>query len=289
MDSYSQLIERIANSSGIDVGEIDRRVEAKRAKLSGLISREGAAQIIAAELGISFENQRMKIGELNEGMKRARVVGKITKIFPVRSFEKNGRSGNIGSFQLGDDTSNVRVVLWDTNHIDLLSGLSEGDVVEIGNGSVRNGEVHLSAFGELKKSSEKIENVKENREMNYCNLKDAKVGGMKVRATVVQLFDPKYFDGKNGEKRALVNVVLDDGTETIRGVMGMEQLKSFGLSEEEILDSAAFALKKDNILGEECDFMGNCRINSYFNKMELSVSSVGKVDPEKLLVELESA
>ena len=51
---YEDLVDLICEKSGLSREEIERRIEAKRAKLSGLISKEGAAQIIASELGIDF-------------------------------------------------------------------------------------------------------------------------------------------------------------------------------------------------------------------------------------------
>ena len=48
------LIDIISKKSGISKKEIERKIEAKRTRLSGLISKDGAAQIIAAELGIKF-------------------------------------------------------------------------------------------------------------------------------------------------------------------------------------------------------------------------------------------
>jgi hypothetical protein len=68
--NYEKMVERIAKSSGLGVDEIRRKIEAKRAKLSGLISLEGAAQVIAAELGINFENEKVKIDELMPGMRK---------------------------------------------------------------------------------------------------------------------------------------------------------------------------------------------------------------------------
>ena len=50
MDNYEKLLDRISRSSGLAKEEIEKKVEAKKAKLSGLISKEGAAQIVAAEL-----------------------------------------------------------------------------------------------------------------------------------------------------------------------------------------------------------------------------------------------
>ena len=110
MQNYDLLIERIAKSAKLEKEEIERRVEAKKAKLSGLISKEGAAQIIAAELGISFEDQDLKISELMPGMKRVNVIGKIITLFPVREYSKNGREGKVANFVIADETGNTRVV-----------------------------------------------------------------------------------------------------------------------------------------------------------------------------------
>ncbi len=292
MDNYDKLVDRICRSAEVERDEIDRRVEAKRAKLSGLISKEGAAQIIAAELGISFENEKLKISELMQGMKRANVVGQITRIFPIREYNKNGKEGKIGSFLLGDETSNVRVVLWDVNHISLIEKgeLKEGDTIELANGAVRNGEVHLSSFSDIKKSSEKVSNVKKDRELVEGILVDARPGlNMKIRAVVVQVFEPRHFESKNdGKKGVLLNLVLDDGTETIRAVMFGENIKKLGLTDEELSSLEKFQGKKDSILGEEKFFSGNFRTNTYFNNLEMSIDAIEEVDPEKLVKELEA-
>ena len=120
MDNYQKLVERIAQSQKITVEEIDRKVEAKRAKLSGLVSKEGAAQIVAAELGINFDQERMKIRELVHGMRKANVLGKVLQIFPIREYSKNGKSGKVANLRIADDTGNAKTVLWDTNHISLI-------------------------------------------------------------------------------------------------------------------------------------------------------------------------
>ena len=52
--NYERILEKIAKAAGLERAEIETRIEAKRQKLSGLISKEGAAQVVASELGISF-------------------------------------------------------------------------------------------------------------------------------------------------------------------------------------------------------------------------------------------
>ena len=120
MDNYQQLVERISALSKVPKEEIERKVEAKRAKLSGLVSKEGAAQIVAAEMGVNFEKEKLKISELAQGMKKANVVGKVVEVFPIRTYNKNGKEGKVGKLLLADDSANAQVVFWYTNHIALL-------------------------------------------------------------------------------------------------------------------------------------------------------------------------
>src|SRR3989344_4611338 len=112
--NYEKVLEKIARASGLSKEEIGEKVKAKRAKLSELISYEGAAQIVAAELGINFENEKLKINELLPGMRKVNVVGKIIDLFPVRTFKsKKGEESKVVNFVLADDTSNMKIVLDD--------------------------------------------------------------------------------------------------------------------------------------------------------------------------------
>lgn len=309
MDNYTQLIGKIAGHAKLSVDEIERKVEAKRAKLSGLVSKEGAAQIVAAELGINFEKEKMKIAELVQGMKRANVVGKVLNIAPVRSYSKNGKEGKVANLVVADDSANVKTVLWDTHHIELIEQkkINIGDVVEISNGNIRNGELHISSFGDVRVSNEKLDNVITQNPVVVRKLKDAKAGDrFKVRAFIVQSFEPRYFEvcpeckkkavdgecavhGKvNAEKRALLNVVIDDGSECMRSVLFGETIKLLGLSQEEIFDHDKFNAGKMRILGEEKLFSGNMRSNTLYNTTEFNIESVENVVPEELIKELEA-
>jgi len=307
MDNYEKLIERISNSADITTEEIGRRVEAKRAKLSGLISKEGAAQIVAAELGINFDSEKLKISEIVDGMKKVNTLGKIIKLNPIREFNKNGREGKVASFLLADETSNVRTILWDTNHIALIEQgkLKEGSVIEISNGAIRNSELHLSSFAEIKESKEKLSNVVEQISIKEKKLKDVKVGeNVKTRAIIVQTFEPRFFEvhpetGRKltpediekkvkPQKRALLNIVLDDGTETIRSVLFGQQINALGLNDTQIFSIEEFNKIKMSLLGEEKFFSGQIRLNSFSNTSELTIQNIEPVSPELLIKELEA-
>jgi len=309
MDNYIKLIERIAKAASLSVEEIDRKVEAKRAKLSGLISKEGAAQIIAAELGVNLEKEKLKIGELNQGMKRVHVVGKVMQVFPVRSYNKNGREGKVASLLLADETSNIRVVFWDLNHIKLIEDgtIKVGQTLELSNGVVRNGELHLSSFADVKLSNEEMEEIFAGNPGKAQKLKDAKVGQrIQTRAFIVQAFEPRYFEvcpecGKKvldsqclvhgtvePQRRAVLTLLIDDGTDTLRVAVFGEQINSLGITNEDLFNPEIFQEKKNSILGEEKIFLGVIRTNNFLNALEMSVESIEGVNIEQVIKDLES-
>ena len=242
-------------------------------------------------------------------MRRANVIGKILNISPVREYNKNGREGKVCNVTIADESSNTKAVLWDLHHIDLVQKgkLKIGDVIELSNANVRNGELHLGSFSDIKKSKEELKNVIEERVFNTKRLNEVKAGESFVtRAVIVQVFDPRYFevcpecgkkvvDGKcvnHGEveskKRALLNIVLDDGSETIRSVLFGEQINKLGLNDGEVFSLDKFHERKQDILGEEKIFFGNIRSNQVFNTNEFNIDKIEDIDPVKLIKELES-
>ena len=304
--NYDKILEKIAKASGFSKSEIERRIEAKRAKLSGLISQEGAAQVVAAELGVNFENEKLKIEELLPGMRKVNVVGKVIKIFPVRGFktQKNGE-GKVCNLILADETSNIKVVLWDTHHIALIENeeLKENGVVEITNASMRDNEMHLGSFSGLKLSEEVIGSVQTERVSHEKSISEFKIGNSPVvRAFIVQSFEPRFFEvnketgkkiteqeksnGVESEKRALINIVIDDGTETIRTVLFHENLKELGLNDLEDLEKTIY--QREDLLGKEFIFSGNVRRNNFFNNEEFIVDGVKPVNIDEIVTKLEN-
>lgn len=307
-DNCQQLIELISKSSGVPVEEIERKIEAKQARLSWLISKEGAAQIIAAELGISFDKQMIKISQIVPGMRKINLVGKIINMFPVRDYNKNGRSGRIGSFILADDTSNIRTVLWDENHVDLIvkGQVIEGEVIEISNAAIRNGELHLTSFSEIKNSNQVLNNVITEKQVISKNILEFNINeNVVTRAFVVNIFEPRFFEvcpecrkkvseigecNEHGkivpEKRALLNFILDDGSESIRAVIFSDQIEKI-MPREELENRESFSIKKKELLGKELMVFGQVRKNRVFDNNEFIVEDIKNVDIDKLIEELE--
>ena len=147
---YEQIIEKLVSGSGLSKEEIERKIKEKMDKLSGLISKEGAAHIVANELSVRlFETGRIKVKDVLPGMRSVETAGKVISIYEVRNFVTNGREGKVGSFMMGDESGSMRVVLWG-DQADSINKLVVGSIVKIKDGYVRenmNGrkELHLNA------------------------------------------------------------------------------------------------------------------------------------------------
>jgi len=145
-----ELKEKIRQGAHLIAEELDIKIKGKINELSGLVSEEGAAHIIANEFGIVIvaENGRLKIKDVYAGMKQVEVLGKVLNVFGVREFDKEGRKGKVGNFIIGDDTGTVRVVCWH-EQAELLSQLKENDLVLIKSGYAKENnlnqkELHLN-------------------------------------------------------------------------------------------------------------------------------------------------
>ena len=93
--------------------------------------------------------------------------------------------------------------------------------------------------------------------------------------------------GETGcEKRAVMNVVIDDGTESTRAVMFHEVMQSVGITEYENVE--LLSQQRENLRGNEMVFSGNVRNNSYFNRPDFIINEAKVVNVEELLNQLEN-
>ncbi|MEK6839998.1 MAG: hypothetical protein AABX72_03585, partial [Nanoarchaeota archaeon] len=150
---FEDIVKRINEEKGIDIEEIERRVKQKLDKLSGLISKEGAAYIVANELGVdlisSMKKNGIKIAQVMPGMRNITIVGSVVKDYGIKTFQKEGRDGRVSSFLVGDESGVIRVVVWDTELINKMEAhkFSEGCTLRVSDGFIKenNGylEMHL--------------------------------------------------------------------------------------------------------------------------------------------------
>lgn len=323
-----ELKEKIRRGALLTREEVELRIKDKINELSGLISEEGAAHIIANELGVKMleEEGRLKVKNIYVGMRQVEVLGKVVNKFEVREFEREGQKRKVGNLIIGDETGTIRVVCWG-EQAELLGKIKEGDVILIKWGWAKENnfnqkELHLNEKSKVvvNPEGETMGEVKQGLSYERKKIAELKEGdnGVEIFGTVVQIFELRFFKicpecGKRvvekedgfycgehekvtpGESYVL-NLVLDDGTETIRGVFWRNQTNNLlKRTEEEISkfrdNPGLFEEIKTELLGEQFKVVGRVNHNEMFERKEFNVQLVfkGEIEEEVKRLEREKA
>ncbi|MCD6092814.1 MAG: DUF2240 family protein [Candidatus Aenigmarchaeota archaeon] len=219
MKNLNEIIDKIAERTGKDRNEILEMVKQKHRDMSNLISEEGAAYIVAKDMGIELIKKReydLKVCNVISGMQNINIVGRITRIDDVKNFKTKRKDdtgaeydfeGRVCSLHIGDDTGVIRLVLWN-DEIDSIKGLNRGDVIRISNGYVKDNfgipeirlgggkiekiEKEMPTIEEIERSAKKPEVQK--RFYSKMNIADIKQGdSASIRACLVQIFQTSMF------------------------------------------------------------------------------------------------
>ena len=305
---YNDIILKIKEATGTPEQEIESRVEEKLKQLSGLVSKEGAAHIIANEMGVKLFEQlsgRLEIKNILAGMRNVETIGRVMQVFEERTFQTENRSGRVGSFILSDQTGSIRIVMWG-DQCNNMKILSPGTLVKIAGGYVKENnnrkEVHLNDKAQLTVNPVGIE-FPEVLSGQRKYVKDLDQGDMKVEvlATIVQVFDPKFYeicpvcskrsrlkDDKfecpthgaiNPEYGYVTNCFIDDGTDNIRVVFFREQTQQLTQKDHgsillfrDNIDN--FAQIKSELLGKIVKISGKTQRNEMFDRLELVADTI---------------
>ena len=327
--TYQDILTKITTSKDLTEQDVELKVNEKLKKLSGLISKEGAAHIVANELGInlmeSIRKDGLKIAKIAPGMRGITVVGKVVKMYDVRTFTKNNKEGKVASFLIGDDTGLTRVVLWDVNHIQQVENQSikPDAIIKLQDGYVRDNqgykEIHLGNTGTIDVNPAGVTvQVVQNTQNNGGQVEATKKSISALQAgdnnvalvgTVVQVFEPRFYDScpecnkkvmndtcsdhgtVTAQSTPILNFFFDDGTSNIRTVAFRDHVTTlFGIDGNTVQamrnDLSLFDVHKQSLLGKQLQLTGRVTKNDMFDRIEFSVQTVKEADPAQLSQEL---
>ncbi|MFH1424577.1 MAG: DUF2240 family protein [archaeon] len=233
-----ELLETIMSKAGLTREEVWDKIKRKQAELSGLVSEDGAAYLVANELGIKTQNRvvenMLKVKDIMPEMRAVTLNARVKAIFPPREFTtKTGTKGKVANLEVMDNTGTTRIVLWNMSDIEKVEKkeVNAGDIVQVKNGYVRDGfkggyEVHLGSKGTLMMNPENVD------EDEFPKVEA--VGGMmkiselqpnmpvSVIGRVTHNFGINEFE-KEDKKGKVANLVVNDGTGGARLVLWNEQ------------------------------------------------------------------
>ncbi len=196
MADMDDLFQKLTGKFG---DEAEAKIAGKIEEMHGLITRETAIYLLAAENEL-VKDKVWKGSELREGLRSITMEGKVTRIFPAWKTEK----GASRRFYL-DDGAETAVVLW--ANAALLDTVAIGDTVKIRNGYFKEGELHLS-----KPSIEAIARA------NRCKINELKEGTFGNLEGTVKNKEENYYFVREGRQNVRNSLQFSDGVREIRVV-----------------------------------------------------------------------
>lgn len=224
MSDYEKAVIRIMeHNPQFTREEIEKLIEEEKARASGLLTDEAAAQILAARMGISRDGKRiesrLRIRDLTPGLGDISLSGRIIYIFPSKRFKRgDGREGKVLRILLGDRTGTANLVLWD-EMADRASAmrLYPGKMVRVLHGYTREGrggiEIHVGRRGEL--YQEPMDSSSEDYpplESFFCTPGDVRgAGAVNIEGVVVEKHQASSFTRSDGSVGKVARLTLEEG------------------------------------------------------------------------------
>lgn len=229
-----KIIKRIIAETGKSKEEIKELIEGKKQKFAGLLTDDGAAFMVAKELGVEVEvkarqEQSVKIANLVEGMRNIDIVARVLHVQNPKRFEKGNRKGRYCKMLLADETGEITLTLWNKD-VKLLEEkkVERGAVVLLKNCIVNsfNGKLNISLGfnGELVVNPKDVDtSTLPKAEKIAIKIADLSEGmqNVDVFARVLRVFETREFE-YNNEKRKITSFEIADDTGKIRAVAWRE-------------------------------------------------------------------
>lgn len=211
--SKEEIVQKIISSKNISREQVEEKIKAKINTLSNLVSEQGAAYIVANELGVnlnpSSESGFLKINQLSHDMRNVNVYVRMVNLEAVREFEKKGIPSKVANVLVSDGTGNCRLVIWDSRVSKFENGeIKPNDILKVTSCYVKNNEysgmeIHMRDKSALEINPAdapdlpEITSIKINKEnFGYTRKNISEIGEnerVEILGTIVQVFMQRPF------------------------------------------------------------------------------------------------
>jgi replication factor A1 len=228
--TLDELVNRIVDRKTLSRKQVFDLIEQKKENLNWMISDEGAAAIVAKELGVETyqdpcdDDLTLTIADLVAGMSNVMITGRITSVRPAKEFnDKSGGKSVVASLTISDKSGEMRVVLWGEAAKPIQdNGIGTGDIVRVHNGYIREDmagrpELHVGRRGHLEVSPADI-NEKDfpdsSTEFIKINKLTTDMSRVNIAGVVGTVCPTKLVKTKEGREVKLSSLLISDETAT---------------------------------------------------------------------------
>jgi hypothetical protein len=238
---FKKMIEIVLQKKP-DIGAEDVRelIDEKKRKIgAGYLTDQGALFLVAADLGISFENNQStqtSIKDLYIGANDVNLSARVINIYPVRKYTRRDTNEEVSNRTLTiyDKESSIKVRLWD-QHVSFPEdyNLKPGDLIKISHGYTKSGLdnkaiINLGSKAIIEKSSSNSSTSDDNSEIPSLDAISKTVDEIKepvdnIIVTGILGSNPRvsrYVNFRNEQGKSLhIPLSNEDGTKTIRSII----------------------------------------------------------------------
>src|SRR5687768_13760558 len=229
------VLQKKPDISAEDVREL---IDEKKRKIgAGYLTDQGALFLVAADLGISFENNQStqtSIKDLYIGANDVNLSARVINIYPVRKYNRRDTNEEVQNRTLTiyDKDSSIKVRLWD-QHVSFPEeyDVKPGDLIKISHGYTKSGLdnkaiINLGSKGIIEKSSSSTND--DTLEIPSLDAISKTVDEIKepvdnIIVTGVLSSNPRvsrYVNFRNEQGKSLhIPLSNDDGTKTVRSII----------------------------------------------------------------------
>ena len=237
--STEKIIEQIlSRRPEISRKEILEKLEMEKRKTDGFISDETLLRMIAAEFSVEIPQDvaltpTLSIGDLIPSLNDVTLIGRVVAVFPPKAF-KGDKSGKVASLLVTDQSSILRVVLWDDKTNSIESGeIKVGQVIRFSHGYTREDwsgrvELHIGEKSEIEINPRDVE-VKDYPTIGKFTIKIGEITRVhknkrvSIKGVVKELFSASAFKRQDSSSGKVMRFILADETGEIPVVVWNEQ------------------------------------------------------------------
>ena len=232
------VLQRKPDISAEDVREL---IDEKKRKIgAGYLTDQGALFLVAADLGVSFENNQSNLTSIKDlyiGANDVNLSARIINIYPIRKYTRRDSNEEVQNRTLTiyDKDSSIKLRLWD-QHVSFPEDneVKPGDLIKISHGYAKSGLdnkpiINLGAKGLIEKSSDSNNDDDDNNlEIPSLDSLSKTIDEIKepidnIIVTGILSSNPRvsrYVNFRNEQGKSLhIPLSNEEGTKTIRSII----------------------------------------------------------------------
>jgi hypothetical protein len=239
---FKKMIEIVLQKKpDISAEDVRELIDEKKRKIgAGYLTDQGALFLVAADLGVSFENNQSNLTSIKDlyiGANDVNLSARIINIYPIRKYTKRESNEEVQNRTLTiyDKNSSIKLRLWD-QHVSFPEDneVKPGDLIKISHGYAKSGLdnkpiINLGAKGLIEKSSDSNNNDDDNNsEIPSIDTLSRTIDEIKepidnIVVTGILSSNPRvsrYVNFRNEQGKSLhIPLSNEEGTKTIRSII----------------------------------------------------------------------